>query len=68
MANWNNFSRLWGIGIDCLVPGPGLLGNREWREDSGLECESLVGEVVAVGSGLVVLHLAGAFYLFIYLF
>lgn len=45
MANLNNFSGLWAIGVvaSCLEPGPGVIQNRRTR---GLVCESQIKEVV----------------------
>lgn len=31
LASWNNFSRLWALGVvsSCLVPGPGMIRTEE---------------------------------------
>lgn len=64
LADLNNFSTLWDLGVlvvppGWLVSGPGVIG----QEDSGLGCESPSGEVVGSrGSGLAGLHLDGALY------
>lgn len=63
LADLNNFSTLWDLGVlvvpGWLVSGPGGIG----QEDSGLGCESPSKEVVGSrGSGLTGLHLDGALY------
>lgn len=56
LDSFNNFSRLWAVGVvsNCLVPGPGVIlggGNISLVGDSG------TAEVVGgMGSGTVGLH------------